>query len=149
MSDQAVLHVKGRVLVGADDVRDELWVVGGRISYERPGARDIRTVEGWALPGLVDAHCHVGLDAHGPVPDDVSEKQALTDREAADPAHPGRGLALRHPLDRRPRRPPEDHPRGPATSPAPAATSATTRTRSSRRTWSRTSPRRPGAATAG
>lgn len=82
MSDQAVLHVKGRVLVGADDVRDELWVVGGRISYERPGSRDIRTVEGWALPGLVDAHCHVGLDAHGPVPDDVSEKQALTDREA-------------------------------------------------------------------
>lgn len=85
MSDRAVLHVKGRVLVGPDEdqVRDELWVVGGRITYECPiGARDVRTVEGWALPGLVDAHCHVGLDAHGPVADDVSEKQALTDREA-------------------------------------------------------------------
>ncbi|CAM5415870.1 amidohydrolase [Streptomyces avidinii] len=36
-----VLHVKGRVLVGPDEVRDELWVVGGRISYERPrGARE-------------------------------------------------------------------------------------------------------------
>lgn len=82
MSDGAVLHVKGRVLVGPEDVRDEVWVVGGRISHERPaGARDVRTVEGWALPGLVDAHCHVGLDAHGPVPDDVSEKQALTDRD--------------------------------------------------------------------
>ncbi|MEU5097488.1 amidohydrolase family protein [Streptomyces sp. NPDC020996] len=83
MSDQAVLHVKGRVLAGPDDVRDELWVVGGRISYDRPaGARDVRSVEGWALPGLVDAHCHVGLGPHGPVDEDVAEKQALTDRDA-------------------------------------------------------------------
>ncbi|MFJ9943954.1 amidohydrolase family protein [Streptomyces erythrochromogenes] len=78
-----VLHVKGRVLVGPDDVRDELWVVGGRVSYERPpGAREITTVTGWVLPGLVDAHCHVGLDAHGPVDAGTAERQALTDRDA-------------------------------------------------------------------
>ncbi|MBC7268663.1 MAG: amidohydrolase family protein [Streptomyces sp.] len=78
-----VLHVTGRVLVGPEEIRDELWVVDGRISYDRPvGARDVRTVSGWALPGLVDAHCHVGLDAHGAVPRDVAEKQALTDRDA-------------------------------------------------------------------
>ncbi|MEU9241842.1 amidohydrolase family protein [Streptomyces sp. NPDC048385] len=83
MSDQAVLHVKGRVLVGPEDVRDELWVVDGRVSYGRPaGARDIRTVAGWALPGLVDAHCHVGLGPHGPVDAATAEKQARTDREA-------------------------------------------------------------------
>ncbi|MEU7101680.1 amidohydrolase family protein [Streptomyces longwoodensis] len=83
MSDRAVLHVRGRVLAGPEDVRDELWVVGGRVSYDRPaGARDVTTVEGWALPGLVDAHCHVGLGTHGPVDADVAEKQALTDREA-------------------------------------------------------------------
>ncbi|MFV8127784.1 amidohydrolase family protein [Streptomyces syringium] len=86
MSDGDVLHIKGRVLVGADPdsgVRDELWVVGGRITFDRPaGARDVTTVEGWALPGLVDAHCHVGLDAHGPVDESTSEKQALTDRDA-------------------------------------------------------------------
>lgn len=83
MNDHAVLHVKGRILVGPEDVRDDLWVVDGRISYDRPvGAHDVRTVEGWALPGLVDAHCHVGLGAHGPVDQDVAEKQALTDREA-------------------------------------------------------------------
>ncbi|PAZ13780.1 amidohydrolase [Streptomyces sp. SA15] len=83
MSDPAVLHVKGRVLVGPEDVRDELWMVDGRISYDRPAhARDIRTVKGWALPGLVDAHCHVGLGPHGPVDQDVAEKQALTDRDA-------------------------------------------------------------------
>ncbi|WP_413756607.1 amidohydrolase family protein [Streptomyces sp. MMBL 11-3] len=84
MSDRsAVLHVKGRVLVGPDDARDELWVVGGKVTYDRPAtARDVRTVEGWALPGLVDAHCHVGLGPHGAVPDEESEKQALADREA-------------------------------------------------------------------
>ncbi|MFF2849197.1 amidohydrolase family protein [Streptomyces sp. NPDC058001] len=83
MRDRTVLRVKGRVLVGPEDVRDELWVVGGRVTYDRPaGAHDVTTVEGWALPGLVDAHCHVGLDAHGPVSADVAEKQALTDREA-------------------------------------------------------------------
>ncbi|WP_432074285.1 amidohydrolase family protein [Streptomyces wuyuanensis] len=82
MSDRAVLHVKGRVLVGPDDVRDELWVVGGRVTYRRPASKDVRTVRGWALPGLVDAHCHVGLDQHGAVDDATSEKQALTDRDA-------------------------------------------------------------------
>ncbi|MFI9805471.1 amidohydrolase family protein [Streptomyces sp. NPDC052301] len=82
MSDGAVLHVKGRVLVGPEDVRDELWVVGGRVSYDRPAAaRDVITVEGWVLPGLVDAHCHVGLGPDGPVDADTAEKQALTDRE--------------------------------------------------------------------
>ena len=83
MNDRTVLHVKGRILAGPEDVRDELWVVDGRISYDRPvAARDIRTVSGCALPGLVDAHCHVGLGAHGPVDQDVAEKQALADREA-------------------------------------------------------------------
>lgn len=83
MSERAVLHVKGRILVGPDEVRDDLWVIDGRVSYDRPtDARDIRTVEGWALPGLVDAHCHVGLGSHGPVDADVAEKQALSDRDA-------------------------------------------------------------------
>ncbi|MEI5099855.1 amidohydrolase family protein [Streptomyces sp. PmtG] len=82
MSDHAVLHVKGRVLVGPEDVRDELWVVGGRVTFQRPAADDVVTVTGWALPGLVDAHCHVGLDAHGPVPAETAEKQALTERDA-------------------------------------------------------------------
>ncbi|MFF9198084.1 amidohydrolase family protein [Streptomyces sp. NPDC014779] len=84
MSDHAVLHVKGRVLVGPEDVRDELWCVDGRITFERPpaAAGETLSVEGWVLPGLVDAHCHVGLDKHGPVDEVTAEKQALTDRDA-------------------------------------------------------------------
>ncbi|MFI0721306.1 amidohydrolase family protein [Streptomyces sp. NPDC021224] len=76
-----VLHITGRILTGPDDATDELWVVDGRITYARPAAEAV-TVRGWALPGLVDAHCHVGLDHFGEVPDDTSEKQALADRDA-------------------------------------------------------------------
>ncbi|MEU6170821.1 amidohydrolase family protein [Streptantibioticus parmotrematis] len=83
MTDASVLRFKGRVLAGPDDVRDGLWVVDGRVTYERPaGAADAPVLTGWALPGLVDAHCHVGLDAHGAVDEATSEKQALTDRSA-------------------------------------------------------------------
>ncbi|MFI6118305.1 amidohydrolase family protein [Streptomyces sp. NPDC051064] len=86
MSDHEVapvLRIKGRVLVGPDEVRDGLWAVDGRITYERPpGADDAVTLSGWVLPGLVDAHCHVGLGHQGPVDAATSEKQALADREA-------------------------------------------------------------------
>ena len=77
-----VLHIKGKVLVGPQDVREELWVVGGRITYAAPSAgADVQTVSGWVLPGLVDAHAHVGLDAHGAVDDVTSEKQAVAERD--------------------------------------------------------------------
>lgn len=86
MTDSPVLHIRGRVLVGPPPegaVRDEIWVVGGRVSYQRPPtARDVRTVTGVALPGLVDAHCHVGLDAHGAVDEATTEEQALAERDA-------------------------------------------------------------------
>ncbi|MDB1088454.1 amidohydrolase family protein [Streptomyces sp. ACA25] len=83
MSQTPVMHFKGRMLTGPGEVRDELWVVGGRVTFERPRtAREVTTVTGWVLPGLVDAHCHVGLDAHGAVDAATSERQALTDRDA-------------------------------------------------------------------
>ena len=36
---------------------------------------------GWILPGLVDAHCHIGLGAHGPVDLDEAIGQAETERD--------------------------------------------------------------------
>src|SRR6476661_6152819 len=79
-----VLHLQGEVLVGPEDVRPEAWVVGGQLTFERPSApgADVQTLRGWVLPGLVDAHCHVGLDAHGAVDDATTEEQALADRRA-------------------------------------------------------------------
>ena len=40
----------------------------------------MQALRGWVLPGLVDAHCHVGLDAHGAVDRETAEQQALADR---------------------------------------------------------------------
>ncbi len=79
------LRITGPVLVGPEEVRDGLWAVDGRITFTAPtGARaaGARTVPGWVLPGLVDAHCHVGLDAHGAVDRDTAERQIRTDRDA-------------------------------------------------------------------
>jgi len=78
------LHLRGPVLVGPHEQRDEAWVVGGRITFDRPAdaGADEEAVDGVVLPGLVDAHCHVGLDAHGAVDDQTSRAQAETDRDA-------------------------------------------------------------------
>ncbi|MDT0306775.1 amidohydrolase family protein [Streptomyces sp. DSM 44917] len=87
MSDGGdVLRITGRVLTGPgpEDALDGLWVIGGRISLTPPASpgREVVTLDGWVLPGLVDAHCHVGLDAHGAVDRETSERQALADRDA-------------------------------------------------------------------
>jgi imidazolonepropionase-like amidohydrolase len=79
-----VLHLQGEILVGPEEVRPDAWVVGGRLTFERPtsAGSDVQTLRGFVLPGLVDAHCHVGLDAHGAVDDATAEAQAMADREA-------------------------------------------------------------------
>lgn len=57
----------------------DLWVVDGKITYSR--VSDARTIisQGWILPGLVDAHCHVGLAAGGGVDRRTAEAQAQAD----------------------------------------------------------------------
>lgn len=74
----APLHVRGRGLPDGEPI--EWWIVHGRLSAE-PVA-DAQTVfdGGWILPGLVDAHCHVGLGQHGEIPMDEAIAQAETER---------------------------------------------------------------------
>jgi imidazolonepropionase-like amidohydrolase len=70
------LHVRGVVL--PEDIERDLWIVNGRVRTEPvPGAESI-VDGGFVLPGLVDAHCHVGMATE---PADA-EAQALTNREA-------------------------------------------------------------------
>ena len=77
-----VLHLRGPVLAGPDDTRAQAWVVDGVITYAPPtGAHDVRSVDGWVIPGYVDAHCHVGLDAQGAVSREKAEAQATEDRD--------------------------------------------------------------------
>ena len=74
-----VLRFTGPLLPDGD-VRD-LYVVDGRVTYEpQPGAET--AARGWIVPGLVDAHCHIGVDDDGAVTDEESEAQALEDRDA-------------------------------------------------------------------
>lgn len=75
-----ILHLTGPVLTSPSDVLPEIWVIDGRISLTPPTSGAATTIEGWVLPGLVDAHCHVGLDRHGAVPAEVAEEQIRTDR---------------------------------------------------------------------
>src|SRR4029077_10177540 len=61
-------------------VRD-LYVVDGRVTLE-PQAGAETVAEGWIVPGLVDAHSHIGLEDHGPISDEESEAQAVQDRDS-------------------------------------------------------------------
>jgi imidazolonepropionase-like amidohydrolase len=72
------------VLVGARTRVPQAWVIGGRLTFTAPSVPPdrIQALDGWVMPGLVDAHCHVGLGREGVVPTDVAERQALTDRNA-------------------------------------------------------------------
>src|SRR4051812_5237394 len=73
------LKVSGPVL--PDGEARDLYVVDGRITLE-PQAGAETVASGWIVPGLVDAHCHVGLDEHGGVDEQPPEEQAVAARAA-------------------------------------------------------------------
>jgi imidazolonepropionase-like amidohydrolase len=75
----SALRFRGPVL--PDGETRDLYVVDGRVTYERQPSAEL-VAEGWIVPGLVDAHCHIGLDADGAVPPEVQEEQAVADRDA-------------------------------------------------------------------
>ena len=73
------LHFRGRGLPDGEPV--EWWVVNGELSAD-PVADAVTIVDGgWIIPGLVDAHCHVGLGADGPTEFDEAVAQAETERD--------------------------------------------------------------------
>ena len=86
----SALRFRGPVL--PDGEARDLYVVDGRVTYEQQaGAETVG--EGWIVPGLVDAHCHLGLDDHGAIADE--ETEAAGGRRprrgrAADPRLPAR-----------------------------------------------------------
>src|SRR3984885_6935305 len=77
------MHVRGRALPDGTEI--ELWIVDGHISTERVAGADTifgsSGFQGWILPGLVDAHCHVGLGDHGEIPLDEAISQAEAERD--------------------------------------------------------------------
>ncbi|WP_099025403.1 metal-dependent hydrolase family protein [Mycolicibacterium palauense] len=74
------LHLRGRSLPDGEAV--EWWVRDGVLSAEPVASAQTVFSDGWLLPGLVDAHCHVGLGFHGPTTLDEAAGQAETERDA-------------------------------------------------------------------
>jgi imidazolonepropionase-like amidohydrolase len=101
----APMHLRG-VLLPAGEPGD-LWVANGVICAEPvPGAVTVCD-GGYVLPGLVDAHCHIGIGAQGPATLADAADQAATDRDAGT-------LLIRDcgsPIDSRPLQARDDLPR--------------------------------------
>jgi imidazolonepropionase-like amidohydrolase len=75
-----VYRLRGVLLPGEDTV--ELYVDGaGRLVEPIPGAETL-VDGGFIVPGLVDAHCHIGLGPTGGVDLEEADAQARVDRDA-------------------------------------------------------------------
>ena len=74
------LHLRGRGL--PDGRRVEWWIADGILRSEPVTGAETIFDGGWIVPGLVDAHCHVGLGPHGEVELDEAIAQAQTERDA-------------------------------------------------------------------
>jgi imidazolonepropionase-like amidohydrolase len=99
------MHLRGTLLPAGEP--GELWVAHGVIHTEPVSGAITACDGGYILPGLVDAHCHVGIGAQGVVSLDEAAGQAATDRDAGtllirDCGSPTdtRPLQIRHDLPR-------------------------------------------------
>jgi imidazolonepropionase-like amidohydrolase len=62
--------------------RRELWLAQGRVWFEPVADCQTLARDCWVAPGLVDAHCHVGLGPNGAVDRETAEAQVICDRQA-------------------------------------------------------------------
>jgi imidazolonepropionase-like amidohydrolase len=74
------LHLRGRRLPDGEPV--QWWIVDGILSDRPVAGADTVFDGGWIMPGLVDAHCHVGIGPGGAVDLDEAITQAETERHA-------------------------------------------------------------------
>src|SRR5579884_3447017 len=66
------LHLRAVVL--PEGVEQDLFVVGGRFTFRPPDEASTVLAGGYLIPGLVDAHAHLGLAS--PVPGAPPEERA-------------------------------------------------------------------------
>ncbi|OZF01864.1 hypothetical protein CH302_05650 [Rhodococcus sp. 15-2388-1-1a] len=75
----SAMRVRGRGLPDGTEI--DLWIDGGILSTEPISDAEFVHDGGWILPGLVDAHCHVGIEYGGGHTDlSGSIRQAETER---------------------------------------------------------------------
>ncbi|MDP1795481.1 MAG: amidohydrolase family protein, partial [Acidimicrobiales bacterium] len=73
-------HFTGVVL--PDGEPRTVYVVDGHVTYEPVRDSTLVASDVWLVPGLVDAHCHVGLGKTGAVDEEEQERQVIADRDA-------------------------------------------------------------------
>ncbi|UBU18501.1 amidohydrolase family protein [Nonomuraea gerenzanensis] len=75
-------RVDGRLL--PDDEPCTFFVSGGRVTREPVSRAETLVNSGWIIPGLVDAHCHIGLRTGGGAVTTAEESRSLAvaDRDA-------------------------------------------------------------------
>lgn len=74
------LHLHGVVLPAGEE-RD-LWIADGVMRTEPVAGATTVSTGGWILPGLVDAHGHIGLGPGGGTSVEEAERQALVQRDS-------------------------------------------------------------------
>jgi imidazolonepropionase-like amidohydrolase len=76
------LHVRGTLLPSGE--RRDLWLVDDRVTFTPVAGALTVAGEGYILPGLVDAHCHLGIQSGGRPTEDVDQARSLAvvDRDA-------------------------------------------------------------------
>ena len=75
----SALRFHGPILPSGE--AQDLYVVDGHVTYHaQPGAET--AARGWIVPGLVDAHCHLGLGEEGAVSESETISTAIEDRDA-------------------------------------------------------------------
>jgi imidazolonepropionase-like amidohydrolase len=74
------LRVGGVLLPAGEPVR--LWIIDGVLSTTPVEPAESIVDRGYLVPGLVDAHCHVGIGPQGGVSLEEAADQARTDRDA-------------------------------------------------------------------
>lgn len=76
-------RLSGPVLTGPEEQREQAWVVDGCITYQEPRGGDAAPVlQGTVLPGLVDAHCHIGMDPEHGIDGAYALEHARTELDA-------------------------------------------------------------------
>lgn len=68
-------HLKGSIITENGE-KSNLWVHNGIIKYFPEKFTTFKKIEGFVLPGLVDVHCHLGMDEKGATSIATAQKQA-------------------------------------------------------------------------
>lgn len=74
------LHLTGTFL--PDDEPREMWIREGRLTDEPVAEAETLARDVFVIPGLVDAHCHIGLGPEGAVSGETARSQAMADLAA-------------------------------------------------------------------